>query len=279
MSQQFQGTRSPTQHPHNPFYNPQKEMSGGMMYNNGNGNAPFMSPTNPSKSYIARSNIMEAPKPNAGNSSVYIKPLPEGGKFPAPTSPNNYNKNTVPFNGASGNFSAKSGGSSEMTKSTIQEGGGKTPENFGFPKADKPFMSNTPTRRAPRMSEPGNMDPLPPPRFDFKQEAASPTNGGLDKRFREQKDVQFFKTRQQNSASTTDDEPSSGRKFEGSSSAPKGELWSKSSLGKKRRVGFNDFRKIKELGAGKYGKVSLVQEKHTGFICALKVVEKRLLRE
>ena len=57
-----------------------------------------------------------------------------------------------------------------MTKSTIHEGSGKTPESYGFPKAEKPnFMSNSAARRAPRMSEPGNMDPLLPPRMDFKQ--------------------------------------------------------------------------------------------------------------
>ena len=46
-------------------------------------------------------------------------------------------------------------------------------------------------------------------------------------------------------------------KFEGTGG--KTELFGKSSLGKKRPITVNDFRKIKELGSGKYGKVSLVQ--------------------
>ena len=46
-----------------------------------------------------------------------------------------------------------------------------------------------------------------------------------------------------------------------------------------RRVRVEDFHKIKELGAGKYGRVYLVAEKYTGFVCALKVIEKKLLHE
>jgi serine/threonine protein kinase len=37
--------------------------------------------------------------------------------------------------------------------------------------------------------------------------------------------------------------------------------------------------KIRELGNGKYGRVSLVYEKSTGFVCALKMIEKKLLLE
>lgn len=39
----------------------------------------------------------------------------------------------------------------------------------------------------------------------------------------------------------------------------KSEIYAKSSLGKKRPLFVSDFRKIKELGSGKYGQVSLVQ--------------------
>ncbi len=56
-------------------------------------------------------------------------------------------------------------------------------------------------------------------------------------------------------------------------------MWGKSSVGRRRQVGVGDFRKIKELGSGKYGVVSLVQERSTNFVCALKMVENKLLRE
>jgi serine/threonine protein kinase len=44
-----------------------------------------------------------------------------------------------------------------------------------------------------------------------------------------------------------------------------------------RKVSVDDFVKIKELGNGKYGRVYLVREKYTNFVCALKVIEKKLL--
>lgn len=53
--------------------------------------------------------------------------------------------------------------------------------------------------------------------------------------------------------------------------------WSKGSKPKNRKVTVDDFIRIKQLGSGKYGRVYLVKEKYTGFICALKVIEKKLL--
>jgi serine/threonine protein kinase len=47
----------------------------------------------------------------------------------------------------------------------------------------------------------------------------------------------------------------------------------------KKAVSADDFVKIRELGNGKYGRVSLVFEKLTGFVCALKKIEKKLLVE
>ena len=38
-----------------------------------------------------------------------------------------------------------------------------------------------------------------------------------------------------------------------------------------------DFFVIKELGSGHYGSVFLVQEKQSGFICAIKQIKKALL--
>jgi len=49
-------------------------------------------------------------------------------------------------------------------------------------------------------------------------------------------------------------------KFEGSNaSTGRAEIWVKSSLGKKKTFSVADFKKIKELGSGKYGQVSLVR--------------------
>lgn len=46
-----------------------------------------------------------------------------------------------------------------------------------------------------------------------------------------------------------------------------------------RKITVDDFIKIKELGNGKYGRVYLVKEKYSNFVCALKVIEKKLLHE
>jgi serine/threonine protein kinase len=56
--------------------------------------------------------------------------------------------------------------------------------------------------------------------------------------------------------------------------------WLKSSMSKKRErvFGISDFEMLKELGAGKYGKVFLVRERATNFVCALKVLEKSLIK-
>jgi hypothetical protein len=139
-----------------------------------------------------------------------------------------------------------------MVKSTIHDNS-KLPEgNFGYPMQppEKPaFMANTPTRRAPRMSEPMQFESsLPTKPFEYKPQQNDPANDspGIQKRFRDPKDFesQFFKNRQ-GSATTIDEkegkEPPS--KFEGN--IAKSEIWSKSSLGKKRTVTVNDFQKIR----------------------------------
>lgn len=48
---------------------------------------------------------------------------------------------------------------------------------------------------------------------------------------------------------------------------------------KQRKITVDDFIRIKELGNGKYGRVYLVREKSSNFVCALKVIEKKLLHE
>jgi serine/threonine protein kinase len=55
--------------------------------------------------------------------------------------------------------------------------------------------------------------------------------------------------------------------------------FARSSQAKKKKVTVDDFVRIKELGNGKYGRVYLVKEKYTNFVCALKVIEKKLLHE
>ena len=57
--------------------------------------------------------------------------------------------------------------------------------------------------------------------------------------------------------------------------------WIKQSWSKKKEKKFSisDFVQIKELGAGKYGHVYLVKEKKSNFVCALKIIEKKLLKE
>lgn len=75
MNHQFPGSRSPIQGTINPFYNPQKDAP------NPNNPTLYQSPQQPlgpfipnsnSKSYIARSNIIEQQKP-ANNTSAYLK--------------------------------------------------------------------------------------------------------------------------------------------------------------------------------------------------------------
>ena len=53
----------------------------------------------------------------------------------------------------------------------------------------------------------------------------------------------------------------------------------KESIKQRKPFTCEDFVKIRELGNGKYGRVSLVYEKYTGFVCALKMIEKKLLKE
>ena len=48
--------------------------------------------------------------------------------------------------------------------------------------------------------------------------------------------------------------------------------FSRSSRPKQRKITVDDFIRIKELGNGKYGRVYLVREKSSNFICALKVI-------
>ncbi|MCL4168386.1 UNVERIFIED_CONTAM: hypothetical protein GTU68_059179 [Idotea baltica] len=57
--------------------------------------------------------------------------------------------------------------------------------------------------------------------------------------------------------------------------------WVKKSWTKKKekKLSINDFDQIKELGSGKYGHVFLAREKKSNFICALKIIEKKLLYE
>ena len=57
--------------------------------------------------------------------------------------------------------------------------------------------------------------------------------------------------------------------------------WIKKSWNKRKdkKLELSDFEQLKELGEGKYGHVFLVREKKTNFVCALKIIEKKLLKE
>ena len=46
---------------------------------------------------------------------------------------------------------------------------------------------------------------------------------------------------------------------------------------KEKKISIDDFEQIKELGTGKYGHVFLAREKQTNFVCAVKIIEKKLL--
>lgn len=47
---------------------------------------------------------------------------------------------------------------------------------------------------------------------------------------------------------------------------------------KGKKFGLKDFIVLKELGEGKFGKVLLVKEKATGFVCAMKVFKKSQIK-
>lgn len=90
MNHQFQSMRNGGA-VNNPFYNPQKDSNLPFQ------NQPYLSPSSTSKSYIARSNIIDNNKPN--NQSAYLKTPPENVKnLQMPTSPNSFTKNNLPFN-------------------------------------------------------------------------------------------------------------------------------------------------------------------------------------
>ena len=70
------------------------------------------------------------------------------------------------------------------------------------------------------------------------------------------------------------------QKHSSSSSDPASE-WVKKSWNKKKdkKISIDDFEQIKELGSGKYGQVFLAREKKSNFVCAVKIIEKKLLQE
>lgn len=126
MNHQFQGTRQPIQGTIGPFYNPQKDAP-----NPNNPTlyqvppppvGPFM-PNSSSKSYIARSNIIEGGKAG-NNTSAYIKNQNDGqmppNKFSSGTvtSPTSAYSNTN-YGGFPPNYPNKT--NSDMVKSSIHD--------------------------------------------------------------------------------------------------------------------------------------------------------------
>jgi hypothetical protein len=164
-----------------PFYNPQKDSfnpNNPVLYQNSNSSTPSVPgflPNSTSKSFISRSNILDPPKP-ANNTSAYLKNTTEQPiqppKFPnTVTSPTGYSNNAY-GGGFQQPFPTKP---AEMAKSSFHENNKGSESTIGFsPQGEKTsFVSNTPPRRAPRMSEPGIFDPNQGPSytktFDFKQ--------------------------------------------------------------------------------------------------------------
>jgi hypothetical protein len=149
----FPGSRSPIQGGQLPFYNPQKDVinpNNPSLYQNSNSNGPSFVPGSNSKSFISRSNILEQPK-TGNNTSAYLKNPNEqpGSKYMnSVTSPNSYSGSGFPNYP---NFASKAA-NTEMVKSSFHDS--KTSEStIGFsPQTEKVPFSNTPTRRAPRMS-------------------------------------------------------------------------------------------------------------------------------
>lgn len=193
MNHQFQGSRSPTQGPPMPFYNPQKDSinpNNPSLYQNSNPGQPIFLPNSNSKSYIARSSIIDQPKPS-NNTSAYLKNVNEQPpKFiPSALSPN-ANSYQLPF-------PAKPQ-PTEMVKSLIHDGL-KSPEStFGYStQPEKPsFLTNTPTRRAPRMSEPHQFDP--PPSLKTFEPKGDSGESPVPKKFKDPKEFEnnFFKNKQ-----------------------------------------------------------------------------------
>ena len=207
MNHQFPGSRSPGSGAIGPFYNPQKDAPNP---NNPTLYQPPPQPTLPfpassaSKSYIARSNILEL-KPPANNTSAYVKNATEGpvgaGKFGGGnvTSPTSA-YSAANYQGFTSPYQPKL--SSEMVKSLIHENAKLPEQGLAFtPPPEKPsFLANTPTRRAPRMSEPLQFDSNPVHKpYEYRPNTEPPSDSpGIQKRFREPKDfeTQFFKHRQ-----------------------------------------------------------------------------------
>lgn len=172
MNHQFPGSRSPVQGTINPFYHPQKDIpnpNNPTLYQNSQGQMANFGQNPTSKSYIGRSNIIEAGK-SANNTSASFKNMNEGpiqqNKFGNGnvTSPTTAYSNTN-YAGFGSNFSNKM--NSEMVKSLIHDNPKPVEQNTGYPtqQLEKPvFLTNTPNRRAPRMSEPLQFDNGPPPK-------------------------------------------------------------------------------------------------------------------
>lgn len=143
-----------------------------------------------------------------------------------------------------------------MVKSSFHDS--KTSEpTMGFsPQADKLPFSTTPTRRAPRMSEGGLFEQNIPGSFPKgKNNTDKATESPLIKRPNKEFENNFFKNKGMNSSNGQDKE----EKTKADLSTGRSEIFGKNSMGKKKKISVNDFNKIKDLGTGKYGQVSLCQ--------------------
>jgi hypothetical protein len=126
MNPQYQPNRPPTQS--DPFYNPQKEFPNqnyqNIYQNPQQGNFAYM-PGSTSKSYIARSNILEGGKPS-NNTSAYYKNLNDStsppNKFMPPNTTSPTNAYPPNYNGFPGNFTGKN--STELVRGPVKDSNG-----------------------------------------------------------------------------------------------------------------------------------------------------------
>lgn len=123
MNPHYQPNRPPFQI--DPFYNPQKEFPNqnypNIYQNPHPPNQGYMPPST-SKSYIARSNIMEAAKPT-NNTSAYYKNLNDStspsNKFMPPNTTSPTNAYPAAYNGFAGNFTGKN--STELMRAPVKD--------------------------------------------------------------------------------------------------------------------------------------------------------------
>ena len=174
---------------------------------------------------------------NGGNSSAYIRSSNEG------MSNTNFPNFSPGFNKTAG----------EMTKSSFHDPPRMPETQNNFPKtAENKGLVNTPPRRQPRFSEPGNMDSPFDNYQDTKGSFIPYSNKGLEKTKDDSKEIQFNKKSLMNSANLSqksDQKPERIAKPQPFNFPIK----------KAKVINLDSFEQLRNLGKGKYGQVFLVK--------------------